>query len=61
MATWPKQTLCARLPRETTLPISPLREDGKTYGTPAWIWSVAVDGDLDVRAYKGQNSGCIVG
>ena len=27
-----------------------------TYGTPTWIWSVAVDGDLYVRAYNGQNS-----
>ena len=26
------------------LHISPLRDDGMTYGTPTWIWSVAVDG-----------------
>jgi hypothetical protein len=38
------------------LHIAPLREDGKTYGTPTWIWSVAVDGALYVRAYKGQDS-----
>ena len=38
------------------LHISPFREDGVTYGTPTWIWSVAVDGDLYVRAYNGQNS-----
>ena len=25
------------------LHISPFREDGKTYGTPTWIWSVAVE------------------
>jgi len=36
--------------------ISPLREDGKTYGTPTWIWSVIVDGDLYVRGYNGQRS-----
>ena len=36
--------------------ISPLREDGKTYGTPTWIWSVVVDGDLYVRGYNGQQS-----
>ena len=36
--------------------ISPLREDGKTYGTPTWIWSVVVDGDLYGRAYNGQQS-----
>lgn len=36
--------------------IAPLREDGKTFGTPTWIWSVVVDGGLYVRAYNGQNS-----
>ena len=38
------------------LHISPLREDGKTYGTPTWIWSVVVDGALYVRAYNGKDS-----
>lgn len=38
------------------LHIAPFREDGKTYGTPTWIWSVAVDGALYVRGYHGQNS-----
>jgi hypothetical protein len=38
------------------LHISPFREDGVTYGTPVWIWSVAVDGALYVRAYNEQNS-----
>ena len=38
------------------LHISPLREDGKTYGTPTWIWVVVVNGDLYVRAYNGVNS-----
>jgi hypothetical protein len=36
--------------------VSPFREDGSTYGTPAWIWSVAVRDDLYVRAYNGRNS-----
>ena len=27
-----------------------------TYGTPTWIWSVAVGDDLYVRAYYGPNS-----
>jgi hypothetical protein len=27
-----------------------------TYGTPTWIWSVVVDGDLYVRAYHGRAS-----
>jgi hypothetical protein len=38
------------------LHISPFREDGKTYGTPTWIWAVVVDGVLYVRAYNGVNS-----
>ncbi len=38
------------------LHIAPFREDGKTYGTPTWIWEVVVDGDLYVRAYNGVNS-----
>ncbi|WP_020006402.1 DUF2255 family protein [Salinicoccus albus] len=36
--------------------ISPFYSDGKTPGTPTWIWSVAVDNHLYVRAYNGQNS-----
>ncbi|MGB8028353.1 MAG: DUF2255 family protein [Terracidiphilus sp.] len=38
------------------LHIAPLREDGATYGTPTWIWSVAVEGALYVRAYNGRKS-----
>jgi hypothetical protein len=38
------------------LHISPFREDEVTYGTPTWIWSVAVNGNLYARAYSGQNS-----
>lgn len=38
------------------LRISPFREDGKTYGTPTWIWCVQVDGDLYVRGYSGTAS-----
>mgnify|MGYP002383514270 CR=1 FL=1 len=38
------------------LHISPLREDGKSYGTPTWIWSVVVDENLYVRAYHGEHS-----
>lgn len=36
--------------------IAPYREDGVTFGTPTWIWSVAVDGNLYVRAYYGTKS-----
>ena len=38
------------------LHIAPFRDDGNTYGTPTWIWSVAVDDALYVRGYNGQNS-----
>ena len=38
------------------LHVSPFYADGKTYGTPTWIWSVVVDNDIYVRAYNGQNS-----
>ena len=36
--------------------IAPFQEDGKTYGTPTWIWSVMVNGNLYVRAYYGTKS-----
>lgn len=36
--------------------ISVLHEDGGTYGTLTWIWSVEVDGKLYIRAYNGVNS-----
>lgn len=38
------------------LHISPLRDDGVTFGTPTWIWCVAVEGELFVRGYHGQGS-----
>ncbi|SFC42099.1 hypothetical protein SAMN05421780_105160 [Flexibacter flexilis DSM 6793] len=38
------------------LKISPFRTDGVSYGTPTWIWAVAVEGQLYVRAYHGKNS-----
>jgi hypothetical protein len=38
------------------LHISPFHEDRVTYGTPTWIWSVAVGDALYVRGYNGQNS-----
>ncbi|WP_115788770.1 DUF2255 family protein [Arthrobacter silvisoli] len=36
--------------------ISPYRADGITPGTPTWIWSVVVDGNVYVRAYNGTAS-----
>lgn len=38
------------------LHIAPFRDDGVTPGTPTWIWSVVVDGELYVRAYNGTSS-----
>lgn len=29
-----------RIDKADDLHIAPLREDGKTYGTPTWIWEV---------------------
>ena len=55
MNTWPKDEL-KRIAETDDLHISPLREDGKTYGTPTWIWSVVVDDGLYVRGYNGQVS-----
>ncbi|HEY6384158.1 MAG TPA: DUF2255 family protein [Candidatus Acidoferrum sp.] len=55
MSTWPKNEL-SKIAATDDLHISPLRDDGKTYGTPTWIWSVVVDDALYVRAYNGQKS-----
>jgi hypothetical protein len=55
MSTWPKNEL-GKIAGTDDLHISPLREDGKTHGTPTWIWSVIVDEALYVRAYNGQKS-----
>jgi hypothetical protein len=55
MTKWSKDEL-RKIAEADDLHISPFREDGVTYGTPTWIWSVAVDHGLYVRAYNGQNS-----
>ena len=55
MTTWPKDELM-KIAEADDLHISPFREDGVTYGTPTWIWCVAVDDGLYVRAYNGQKS-----
>jgi hypothetical protein len=52
---WPKDEL-RRIADADDLHISPFREDGVTYGTPTWIWSVAIDDALYVRGYNGQDS-----
>ena len=55
MSAWSKNEL-SKMAEADDLHIAPLREDGVTYGTPTWIWSVAVDGGLYVRAYNGTRS-----
>jgi len=45
-----------RIAETDDLHIAPLRDDGVSYGTPTWIWSVVLDDGLYVRAYNGQNS-----
>lgn len=55
MSTWQKEAL-QRIAEADDLHIAPFREDGKTYGTPTWIWSVAVGDALYVRAYNGVDS-----
>jgi hypothetical protein len=55
MNTWAKDEL-GRIAKTDDLRISPFREDGMTYGTPTWIWSVVVDGALYVRGYNGRSS-----
>ena len=53
MTAWPEEELRVE---SDDLHIAPFREDGNTYGTPTWIWSVAVNGALYVRPYHGLQS-----
>ena len=52
---WPAGEL-RKIGETDDLHISPFREDGVTYGTPTWIWSVVVDDALYVRGYNGRQS-----
>jgi hypothetical protein len=54
-SSWAAEEL-RRIAETDDLHVSPFREDGATYGTPTWIWSVVVDEALDVRAYHGTSS-----
>jgi hypothetical protein len=56
MMPWPKDEL-RKIAEADDLHISPFREDGKTYGTPTWIWSVAVDGALYVGTTDRSRAG----
>ncbi len=55
MSRWSSDEL-QKIVQADDLHISPFREDGVTFGTPTWIWSVAVDDGLYVRGYNGQKS-----
>src|SRR5258708_91134 len=55
MTKWTKDEL-RKIAEADDFHISPFRDDGVTYGTPTWIWSVAVDDALYVRGYNGQSS-----
>ena len=55
MSAWPQNEL-RKIAESDDLHIAPFREDGVTYGTPTWIWSVTVNGTLYVRGYNGQKS-----
>ncbi|MFT4066738.1 DUF2255 family protein [Paraburkholderia sp.] len=52
---WANEEL-TRIVEADDLHIAPFRDDGVTTGTPTWIWCVAVDGELYVRAYYGRKS-----
>src|SRR5215831_14175898 len=58
MATWSKDEL-RKIAEADDLHISPFRQDGVTYGTPTWIWSVAVD-DALYRSSTPQKCKCLV-
>ncbi|MEW9676093.1 DUF2255 family protein [Lentibacillus sp. L22] len=54
-ANWSQEQLAA-FSQADDMYISPFYSDGKTPGTPTWIWSVVADNNLYVRAYNGQHS-----
>jgi hypothetical protein len=55
MSAWPQEEL-RRMEESDDLHVAPFREDGETCGTPTWIWSVVMNGDVYVRAYNGAAS-----
>jgi hypothetical protein len=55
MVNWAKEDL-RKIAEADDLHIAPFRDDGKTYGTPTWIWSVAVGDAIYVRGYNGTKS-----
>lgn len=55
MTAWPTEDITG-IAKTDDLHVSPFREDGTTYGTPTWIWSVVVEGRLFARAWNGTGS-----
>jgi hypothetical protein len=55
MSAWTEKEL-NQIAATDDLHIAPFREDGVTYGTLTWIWSVVVDNELYVRPYNGSSS-----
>jgi|GraSoiStandDraft_43_1057313.scaffolds.fasta_scaffold267967_2 hypothetical protein len=55
MSAWTEERL-QQIASTDDLHIAPFRDDGATLGTPTWIWSVVIDGELYVRAYNGTPS-----
>ena len=55
MSSW-SQDRIEKIAASDDLHFAPYRDDGVTYGTPTWIWSVVVDGALYLRAYNGAES-----
>lgn len=51
-----EQTQLAQIVNADDLHIAPLRIHEERCGTPTWIWCVAVDDELYVRAYSGTSS-----
>lgn len=55
MSSWRPEDLEA-FAASDDLHVSPSRDDGTTYSTPTWIWSVVVGDALYARAYNGTAS-----
>jgi hypothetical protein len=55
MTAWTQEEL-QKIAASDDLRVAPFREDGVTYGTPTWIWSVVVNRELYARAFNGRDS-----
>ncbi|MEC7762058.1 MAG: DUF2255 family protein [Pseudomonadota bacterium] len=53
--TWSQTDLATFAPADD-FRVAPFRADGKTPGTPTFIWSVVSDGRLFIRPYSGARS-----